>query len=189
MDVSAVQLVDLEQTPAAIVTLPGVTASQLLAAQFSDDQSLLAVTTAASRLHVFDTASGRSMRELSFDADQLQMASIAIARDNSKIAVGVTTGMVRVWDLTNGAELTTPTSWGRSKLVAFSPDSRELATLAGNIFNLDMGGVRNLDNGANVASSAMQSSSSGSLAYLADGSRLMFADGESISIRACVHRP
>jgi WD40 repeat protein len=77
-------------------------------------------------LMLVDARTGRTVRVLSDDADQLRSA--AFSADDSQLAVGLDTKEVTLWDVASGtAHLRIKTS-ERTRTIAFSPDGHTLYT-------------------------------------------------------------
>jgi WD40 repeat protein/uncharacterized caspase-like protein len=101
-------------------------------AAFSPDSRVLATLDGMGQIWLWDTASGKRLRDLSVKGRAV--TSFAFSTDGLTLAMGHSEpnsgagGQISLWDLANGKELGTLPGQGKSVTVAFSRDSRLLAS-------------------------------------------------------------
>lgn len=107
-----------------------VSRSDGVAAQFSPDGRLLAVSSAG-RVHLLDSVTGRPLRALERKFGEGDVRAIAFSPDGRRIAVASAgpESVTRLWDTDSGDEVVSYRGHGGdTNAVAFSPDGRSLAT-------------------------------------------------------------
>jgi WD40 repeat protein/uncharacterized caspase-like protein len=158
---------------------------------FSPDGRLLATGTfRSSTIKLWDTATGRELRNLSSGTQSAMGMSPAIAfsRDNRLVAAATGGNTIKVWEVTSGREVQTLTSdeKGVASLVgvyfiAFSSNNR-LVTIgdAVRVWDVTTGNVLSTIAGDNLNELALMGGDGG-VAVSLDGTQLarVFTDGES----------
>jgi WD40 repeat protein/uncharacterized caspase-like protein len=159
--------------------------------QFSPDGRLLATATFHSNtIKLWETATGRELRDLSTGGQNTTSLSpvFAFSPDSHLLAMSAGNNSVRVWDVTTGREVQTLTGASGSfmgalgaSFVAFSGDGRKLVTISDAIHAWDTSTWHELTNiqAANFNPSAMMGGSGGA-ALSADGNQLARVDDNQI---------
>jgi RNA polymerase sigma factor (sigma-70 family) len=92
-----------------------------------------------SRVHLWDTATGKAVRQLVIPAKEIYpkvwsgFSSVGFAPDGKTIVTGAQDGTLRVWDATSGRELRQVADFaGTAGRFAFAPDGQTVAVTDGN---------------------------------------------------------
>ncbi|HSE25215.1 MAG TPA: hypothetical protein VLB68_26375, partial [Pyrinomonadaceae bacterium] len=153
---------------------------------FSPDGRLLATGTYRSNtIKLWETATGRKLRELSTGTQSTSSLapSVAFSRDNRLIAVAAGDNVIKVWEVSSGRELQSLAGPQGSIMsafgiyfLAFTPDNRIVSVSdAIRVWDPNTGKeIRTIDSGSDL--SGLSATGSG-LALTPDGNQLALIDG------------
>jgi WD40 repeat protein len=143
-------------------------------AAFSPDGALLATASPGGTAHIWEVPSGRARWALALHADDV-VGQVQFGPDGMRIATGSGTGIARIWTSLGEPMIRLNPRAGSIVSMAFSVSGRLLATGSSN----KVAHVWDVATGAELARFGGHEAYVGSVAFNADGTRLLTASGKT----------
>ena len=151
--------------------------STVLDVAFHPDGSQLATGSLDDTIKIWDLATGKEIRTLTGHAQQVDRLNYS---PDGKWIASVGADGVRIWDVTSGgSRLAFPTGWEDVKCLTFRPDGKRIA------LGINNGTIRICDPATGIVERTLKGHTHWvpSIAYDAEGGRLVTAGGEDKTVR------